>query len=433
MPPPRLPSIVFVLPVLAFALHAGETPKAAGRFVREHWAEPGAAGGNSNSEFNRRFRVNSPDVVTDKRYHRRAEPRGNGLLAIRADEDLTLLEKPELYLELWGGHPGTANKRVTLNGRSTYPIPEIGTAAGHCTHQYAVIPLRVSDLVNGYNAAQFAVDQGTTFWGHFIVEEAALRYTLTANHPDLEQAGLASFSATLFASAADPKTETIYVGLELGAGVRSDTIASVEFQGHYLGYDENGDGRASDWHGFTKRRAPAAILGTAHAAPWRIEWDTHMLPAQSDMRVRAIVRFKNPANVCYLPPVLGGLRTAPRVDERVAIYPVANLPANFWSRANRLKTAGIELDVDPARIVASELHVVVWDGGAGSVPAPFKLNGVAYPAHGKGKHDVLYTRHRVEPANLRSGDNRIELRSDTTHHGIEMLLPGPALVVRYKK
>jgi hypothetical protein len=46
----------------------------------------------------------------------------------------------ELHLELWGGHPGSANKRVPLNGRSTYALPRVGTEDEHCTCSYPSIP-----------------------------------------------------------------------------------------------------------------------------------------------------------------------------------------------------------------------------------------------------------------------------------------------------
>ena len=41
------------------------------------------------------------------------------------------------------------------------------------------------------------------------------------------------------------------------------------------------------------------------------------------------------------------------------------------------------------------------------------------------------TRLPIDPAILRRGDNEIVVHSDTEHHGIEVLLPGPAIVVRY--
>jgi len=41
-----------------------------------------------------------------------------------------LLAGVDLYLEVWGGHPGTAGKRITLNGRSAYDLPADGVADG---------------------------------------------------------------------------------------------------------------------------------------------------------------------------------------------------------------------------------------------------------------------------------------------------------------
>jgi len=59
------------------------------------------------------------------------------------------------------------------------------------------------------------------------------------------------------------------------------------------------------------------------------------------------------------------------------------------------------------------------------------LNGVPLVVAGNGRHDVLYQVLPLDPSILRKGENRFEVFSDTEHHGIEVLLPGPALMVRY--
>lgn len=416
----------------SLALAADPQPKNPGRFVREHWAERGIANGNPNSEFigKRLVRVNAPDVVIHPRYGSRSEPRSNGAITIRTDEDLTLVTGVELYCEFWGGHPGNTGKRVTLNGRQPYYFREVGAADNNCTHQYPLVPLKVTDLVNGYNLLQFAVDPIPNWWGEFMVEEAALRITLPPTHPDVQAAGLEQFTAKVVADPIDEKTEVIALGLDATDAAR---IASVEYQGHYLGYDENGDGRESDWHGFTKHREPAGIIGVATVAPFRVEWDTRMLPGQSGMKVRAIVRLKEPAKLSYHTAPLEGLRTAPRPTERVTIYSVANLPPRFWTRRNNKMSAGIELDVDPAKIVAAELQVVVWDGGVGTVKDYFTINGHPFPVAGEGKHDTRFSRLPVDLAVLRDGDNRIEAVSNSDRHGLEICLPGPALIVRSRR
>ncbi|MGC9328760.1 MAG: hypothetical protein ACP5I1_14085, partial [Candidatus Hinthialibacter sp.] len=80
----------------------------------------------------------------------------------------------------------------------------------------------------------------------------------------------------------------------------------------------------------------------------------------------------------------------------------------------------------PQSIQQAELHVILWDGGKGNVENPFTLNGHPLPAAGRGAHDVLYRILPIDPSILKQGPNIIEALSDTEHHGIEILLPGPA-------
>ncbi len=397
----------------------------AGRFLRVYWFERGAEHGNLDG--NTRFRVNAPEVVIDPTFAKRRETTSSGMLQILMKEDLRLLAGAELYCELWGGHPGTANRRVTLNGRSTYPIPAPG-GDKQCTHLYPTIPLKVTDLVSGHNALQFACDQGASFWGHFIVDNACLRARLRNDHPDLKKAGLDGFQAKVKATAADEK-------IELSLDVAKDfspAIAAVDFQGYYSGYDDNGAGQAASWHGFTKQRQPAAYIGRATQAPFAIAWDLSMLPAQKDMAVRAVVHFKDQPSLVYASPATRGLSIPKRRDAEVGLYVSKDLPEPFWSRAGKKKTCTIRLDIEPTQIERAELHVVTWDGGAGQVKNYFTLNGHALPVAGNGKHDVLYSRLKLDPKRLRKGDNTIELLSDTEHHGIEVLMPGPALTIRRK-
>jgi len=164
-----------------------------GVFWRYHWYERGIEAGNPG--FEKRFRVNSPEVSLHPIFGKRVEARENGMMLILAEEDLALIRSAEFYGEVWGGHPGSANKRVTVNGRSTYYLPRVGTEEGHCTYHYPSLTLNISDLVSGYNAFQFAIDQGTTFWGHMIVDNAALRVALVDDHPVLTEAGIKGFHA----------------------------------------------------------------------------------------------------------------------------------------------------------------------------------------------------------------------------------------------
>jgi hypothetical protein len=157
-----------------------------------------------------------------------------------------------------------------------------------------------------------------------------------------------------------------------------------------------------------------------------------MLPEQENMAVRATVHFKEAPDLIYVTPEVHGLRTPARPGSGVRVYGSADQPRPFWSRAGRKNACTIALDVEPDRIERAELHVAIWDGGRGTVADYFMLNGRPLPVAADGKHRVIYSVLPLEPALLRRGANRIELLSDTEHHGLEVLFPGPALVVRTK-
>ncbi|MBI4659912.1 MAG: hypothetical protein HY735_13810 [Verrucomicrobia bacterium] len=423
---------------LAFALWVGvgvcaqlNVPAAenesAGKFLRLYWYERGLEHGNPY--FDGRFRVNSPEAVIHPSYGQRREVRESGMMRILIEEDLRRLSGVELYLELWGGHPGTSQKRLIVNGRGHYAIPEVGTADKHCTHQYPTIPLAVTDLVNGYNAIQFACDQGSGFWGHFIVDNACLRLALTNGHPHLVKEGLAPFKAELKTTLSPGDRELIVLELESSDPTR---IAAVDFEGFYSGYDENGNTLTHDWHGFTKDRKPSAILGTATEPPFRLNWDVRMLPAQKEVTVRATIHFKGLTNLVYLSRATSGCEIPDRTRTTVALYSTADLPQPFWSRANRARECSIHLDIAPERIEAAELHVVAWTGGPGDVRDYFKLNGRHLGVADGAAHRVAYSHREIDPKLLQKGANKLVLLSDTEHHGIEIFRPGPALMVRYR-
>ena len=156
-----------------------------------------------------------------------------------------------------------------------------------------------------------------------------------------------------------------------------------------------------------------------------------MVPAQEDMAIRAVVHFKDHSDLVYFTPTRRGLKTSPSADVRVILS--KDIPEPFWSRAGRKKTCTLELDADPAKVERAELCVLIWDGGVGTVKDYFTLNGQPLSVAHAGKHDVIYSRLGLDPKILHRGANRIEVVSDTEHHGLEVLMPGPALIIRMKR
>jgi hypothetical protein len=389
-----------------------------GKFIRTYWYKQGIE--YANPFYNSRFRVNSPEASLHPDFMYRSEARENGMMQILINEDLNLLDEAKLYLEIWGGHPGTANKRVSINGRSIYSIVEVGTTRNNCTHQYPIIPLKITDLVNGYNAIQFSCDQGNSFWGHFIVDNACLITTLKANHPDLRN--IDDFDVSVISEIINNEY------IKLGLSSQSDIISKVDYWGYYYGYDENGNLEMKDWHGFTKEKEPSFIIGSIDKHPFEISWNISMLPEQDDMKVMAVVHFKGIENIVYLTSIAD--LNISKYENKVKIYASKDIPTPFWSRAKNEKRCSINIDVDPKHIKCAELHIVIWDGGRGNIEHPFKINGHPIAIADEGHHDVIYRKLNIKPNFLKKGFNEITLLSDTEHHGIEVLLPGPSLFIK---
>lgn len=395
-----------------------------GRYLREFWFEPGV--GHGNPVTNGRFRVNDPLAALHPEFGKRSETLGNGMLQILLDEPIENIQGAELALELWGGHPGTARKRVSVNGRGSYAIPEVGSAAGHCAHQYPILSLERSDLVRAHNAFQFSCDRGDAFWGHFIVESAALRVEIGPGNPALVAAKIDGATASLKTTR---KGDVIEVALQAPRGFL-EQVAGVDFQGFYDGYDENGDGHSRDWHGMVKRRSPYGHLGSVEASPFSMRWETSGLPSQEGMAVRAVVRFKGHPDLIHETPSVGGLGIPSDRPFEIRRFRPEALPRPFWSRDHQKQACILPCDLGPDAIESAEIRLVVWDGGVEKVEAPLTLNGRPLGFRSDGKHDVKSLRLPIDPSWLRAAQNTFEVLSDTKHHGIEVLLPGPELWVK---
>jgi len=377
---------VRVKPALPLFLILGGLAAAQEGFYREFWAGPMPEG---------RFRVNSPEVVLHESFGKRFETKSSGMLELNFPQSLFELDRAELYLELWGGHPHTANKRVTINGRSTLRIPETGTAEGHCTHLYPTLNLALTDLVEGRNALQFACDKGRSFWGHFIVEKAALRGRLREG-----------WRGCRFTLVPRQSGEAVEFGLD-GEQRCLAMVERFEVESFYSGYAENGHLEQPAWH-TTFRMAD--------------------LEAQTGIRFRAIVRLRGEPSLIYRTAETAPLATPPRAHV-VRRLKAERLPAPFWSRAHRKLSVKFLLDSRPEEIRSARLRMTLWDGGVEKIAHPFSWNGRPLNIKSAGRHDVVQVDLPLEAGLLRRGENVLELVSDTAHHGIEVLLPGPELLL----
>ena len=368
------------------ALFGLPNPASAGLFYREYPAQQDSDISNSK----RWLRVNDTELSLHENFGKRPEAKANGLMLVDVDEDLFRLDHAELRLDLWGGHPGTAHKRFTPNGKEPYSIPEVGAETRNCVYSYPTINLKVGHLVSGVNAFQFTCDRGSSFWGHFIIDAAAVRCVLKNDHPDLEEAGLDRFEAEVMLGNGDNVlAETTKVSISVPEEF-AESIVSVDYFGRYLGFDDTGNGAENDWHGFTHKGQHRNHIGSASESPFTVEWDTSMIPSQpKPVAIRAVVHLKEGFH--YATDNLDGL-TFPAARKEIRMHRCSIMPVPFWSRASRENKAQIELPDDISSLKRAQLMIKIWDGGEGGVKEPFKINARPYSiTSGKSVHDVVFT------------------------------------------
>lgn len=397
-----------------------------GRFYREYWAEHDPKMSNQ-PDGGKRWRVNDKYMSTDERFGDRWETQANGLMLLSIPEVPRQLHSTELYLELWGGHPHTGQKSFQLNGKGSYNIPSNSTTEGHCTYTYPCVSFEIHDLVNGMNAFQFSCERGDSFWGHYIIDQAAVRCYCSDDDPRLADYLDKGFSPQIQVVPQEESLQLSISGLEAFA----PEISHIEFQGHYHDFDDSGSGQEQSWHGYTQGREPVNSLGTATEPPFGLSWNTSMIPDQErPMKLRTIIHFKD--DLKFQTDDLDNVELPSRTRS-VQFIKCDDLPIPFWSRANQLKETTFQLDHAIQSIDCAQLMIKIWDGGEGTIDKPFTINGHAYAiTSGHANHDVVFSASEIDPAHLREGTNTIKLLSDTEHHGIEVLFPGPCLKVRGK-
>lgn len=421
-----------------------------------------------------RFRVNDPDIVLHPKFGHRSECSANGLMLASCPFHPGDIESAELRLAVWGGHPGTTSKRFSLNGKGSYDLPPDGAEDGQCAYTFPVLSLDPRHLVEGTNALLFSCDKGSSFWGHFIVDEAILRIfpkraSVIGSPADFGYAVGDHSILPRLACRLDEESENLHVELRPG-DIPESGIERVDFFLACLDYDESGsggfseladiggrDGRdghdgalscgADDFHGFPVPGAYRGHAGTASSSPYAADFSLLMLPDQSGpMRLKAELRFPGGSGLVVDGPADIPFPTRPHSS--VILCAATEMPRPFWSRAgNRLEAAIATADamaesmaeesagMDSSRAplpVRAELIAKVWDGGRGSIVHPVELNGFPVEIAGSGRHDFIFSRVPIDPEILVPGNQRISLLSDTEHHGIEFPLPGPALVLRFE-
>jgi hypothetical protein len=111
-----------------------------------------------------------------------------------------------------------------------------------------------------------------------------------------------------------------------------------------------------------------------------------------------------------------------------------SIPQNFAVRAGNTKQCFINIDsldnIMEARLFHRTWNAADDEAAGGSIKRPLRVNESPYYCKGK-NHFFALSAPGLAVGDLQTGLNKIAYTSDTHHHGIEVLWPGPSLILRY--
>lgn len=342
--------------------------------------------------------------------------------------------RAELIIDRWGGHPGTSNKRIRLNGASWLHLPEPAGITGAPAECYMyqdnlMIEIPLDQLQDGSVTLEGTADNqvcNSFNWGQWGWYGAIMRiyYDGSVAHPT---------GAILTPTVGSTITDAVDITVDAAGAVSA--VAAVEVLAWYDGYDIDGDGIFAEWQGEYRgdKRASAVatrgIVGSDDTAPYEMTWDVTWIPDQQPGTVALQARIRDQDGVWYVTDFVTGL-SLDHLDRQVKQYRLVDVPRAFWVRGGQAKTATFEIPAqdDLALATAARLTASTWNGSDTGV---IDVNGLWSVTSFGANHFHAHNEFGLAVGALVPGVNEVTISATSFDHGMEMMWPGPVVTVSY--
>lgn len=342
-------------------------------------------------------------------------------------DDLEHAVKAEMIVELWGGHAGTADKRVRLNSNEWLSVPESEHVGAESRHEYYYqfrypkVDLPLEHIKEGNNILEFTCG-GTVSWPQWGVYSVTFRIYYdqekqhtTGNIVPLDNGGVIGDGHTF----------------EVEVDGSPEQVMRVDYVGFYEDFDYNGDGIYDEWQCSYKYGEIKNNVGSSDATPFSVKWDSTWVPDQKkEMKVAAIIT--NTDGISYVTNPLTDIRLE-RDTKSIMMYKTVNVPEKYGVNNQMSVLARLNIDADLSKAEEAKLTIVTWNG-AGT--ASFELNANII-ANTLGKnHNYGIDEFSIPLEYIREGANYFVIRAVPYHdneHGVEALWPGAVIKVMYPK
>ncbi len=354
----------------------------------------------------------------------------NPVLEINID-DLKGAVRAEVLMDIWGGHAGTSGKKFRFNDSAWMDVPDVPTIPQRpeCyMTEYNVIlnlPLRYlkegKNTFEGTSGGQICYNFNWGQWGWYVMM-VRIYYGPGKSHA----VGQITWPASGGTISENPE---IAINPEDPGNVNK-----IQVIGKYYGYDENGDGLYFDWHRAYHGTEIEGHIGTLTQAPYQLTWDTRYVPDQDPAGISLVARIRDTNGIWFVTDVVDSIHLERPDSLSVKMYTSHDIPEKFTVRTGRTMSCKNVIDM-LVNAMSCRLYHRTWNAGddhaaGGHIDKPLIINGSSFKCYGK-NHFFALSSVDVPVSILYEGINEIAYTSDTEHHGIEILWPGPAFIVRY--
>jgi hypothetical protein len=356
---------------------------------------------------------------------------GGGPILLPHDLDLDQAIRAELLIEKLLCHDGTRGLAASVNGNAWITVPEapgIPEPQWDYMHQTCLaVPLPLRHLRSGKgNQVRLRVSPEHPWdWPQNLIYGVHIRIFYEPAGKPHPTGGLISPQPGHVLGA---RTDLV-----VEASSPTGGIQRVEFVGHYLDVNLEGDGVYTKWHHRYHRAVFTNHIGSVTSAPWRLTWDNSWVPDQPEP-FRIAARIIDDSGLIYFTEPVDGLNFN-RCGLSVELCQPRDVPKKWLTRTGEhAEKFHVNGDLRPA--VAAQL---VWTSWSPGYMEGLYLNDRLILLR-EGPRYACYL-HRVlldDLTMLKPGENL--LRTGTTPlyngemvHGMELNWPGIMVLIQYQR
>ena len=348
-------------------------------------------------------------------------------LDLPGEVDLADATKAEVTVEKVLIHDSTRGLSISVNGGAWIKLPEAPKIPApqweYQHHIHPTVPVPLAQLKQGKNQFKLKVDP-VGWWPQNFVHGVHLRVYYDPRNRSHAEAVINS------PGPGQKVGTTVSFAVQPAGSTAPSSIKTVEFLGHYLDVNWEGDNDYHRWHHHFHFGTLTHHVGTASASPFSLTWDTTWLPDQPQpMRFKARITAAD-GTIYETPEVANVTLSRGYSVELCRPYGVDKM----WVTRKGVKGESFDVAGDLAH---AKDYQLVWNSWSSSYMNGVSINGAKVmdtPSTSKGYATVFHRETLTKLGPLKKGANKLQTGACCAgKHGMEVQYPGFQVLVRYDK